>query len=223
MSVRVNKDTGQIYIYGIIGTEEFGGKVSDIDIVDALQEIGPRKAIVHINSIGGMVDIGIGIHSLLKAHKPGVEIINDGICASIATIIAMAGTVRKTTVGSRWMIHRVRGGVFGTADQMEKKAQEARIYDEATTAIYKEVLSIDENKLSQLLEAEAWFSADQAIEIGLATEKIGQKAVLRTKLAAWIENPPTDVLAACADEPEIVSFKARDTARIKSKSLSLSK
>lgn len=222
MSVRVNKTTGQMYLYGIIGSEDFGGKVSDVDIVDALQEIGDKRAIVHINSIGGMVDIGIGIYNLLKAHKPGVEIVNDGICASIATVIAMAGDVRKTTVGSRWMIHRVRGGVFGTAEQMEKKAAEARVYDEATTAIYKEALRIDDDKLGQMLDTETWFSADQALELGLATEKIGQKAVLKTKLAAWIENPPTDVLAACADEEPVVKVASVSNPQaIKAKSLLL--
>jgi len=202
--LKVNAKTGQVYLYGVIGGEDIGGDIAESDVIDALDSIKGRKAILHLNSPGGSVDAGIAIHSILTSYVPGVEVVNDGMCASIATVIAMAADVRKTTIGSRWMIHRVRGGVYGTVSQIEQRIAQMKAYDAATEAIYMNTLAIDQEQLASMLDVESWFSADDAVKYGLATEKIGAKATARPKIASWFQNAPAELIAACAGE-EVVS------------------
>lgn len=198
--IKVNKKTGQIYLYGVVGAEDFGGDFVESDVIDALAAIDGKPAVVHINSPGGSVDVGIAIHSLLKAYEPGVKVVNDAMCASIATVIAMAADVRQTTIGSRWMIHRVRGGAFGTVSDIEQRIVQMKAYDAATESIYANALAIDQEQLATMLDAESWFSADDAVKYGLATEKIGSKATAKPKIAAWFKNVPEELIAVCAQD-----------------------
>lgn len=216
--LKVNAKTGEIYLYGVIGPEQWGGDVGDVDMIDALAAIGNKRAKVRINSPGGVVDTGIAIHSLLSEHKAGVDVINDGLCASIATVIAMAGATRQTTIGSRWMIHRVRGMAFGTVAEIERSLAQMRAYDAATVEIYMNAMAVEKESLESLLDAETWFSADEAVANGLATEKTGTKSTARPRVAAWFKNPPAELIAACADT-EVVSIYPwkRELARLKGK------
>lgn len=196
--IRVNATTGEMFLYGIVGSVNVGGDFDEMDVIDALDQIGNKRAIVRINSPGGLVDAGIPIFNALKRHAGGVDTVNDGLAASIASVIAMAGEKRTTAKGSRWMIHRALSGVYGNANDIRKVLTQLEIYDASIVEIYQSVMA-DSTKIDEWLDAETWFTSQQSVDAGFATEVEGE-AVQQSRIAAWMRNPPADFIAACAGQ-----------------------
>ena len=107
-----------IYIYGEIGygfqdsiASEYG-YVTVKDVVKQLGSVGEaEEIIVHIHSNGGGVDEGFAIHDILRATGKKITTINEGMCASIATIILLAGDTRIATENSTTLIHFPTAGI----------------------------------------------------------------------------------------------------------------
>lgn len=202
--LKVNAKSGEIFLYGVVGSAEYGGDFGFNDVQDALDQLNGAHAHVRINSVGGVVDEGIPIYGLLSRYEGGVTTYNDSLAASIASIIMLASKDRVTAKGSRWMVHRAIGGTAGNVQDMERYLNQLRAYDQSMEEIYKSALG-DSIDIGAMLDAETWFTAEAAIESGLAT-KIEGDAKAKPRVAAWFKNSPVDLIAACADEP-VVKFK----------------
>lgn len=205
--LKVNAKTGEIFLYGVVGGQDYGGDFGESDVVDALDQLGGKRAKVRISSVGGLADAGIGIYNALKRYDGGVDTYNDSLAASAGSLIAMAGENRYTATGSRWMIHRAMGGVVGNHTDIKKYLAQLESYDQSVVQIYQSAFSIDTDKLEAMLDAETWFTSDQAIEIGLATALDGQTKA-KPAVAAWMKNPPAEMIAACAGQ-QIVSMRPK--------------
>jgi len=106
---------GHIFIQGIISPwqDKYAEDYGEVNIKQVTQQIqnnkDAEKLIIHIHSPGGDVDEGFGIHDILVAHGKAnnveIETSIEGLCASIATVIAMAGSTRMITENSEFMIH----------------------------------------------------------------------------------------------------------------------
>lgn len=166
---------GEIWIYGDI----MPFKWDDTDVtatsfkneLDELDDVNELK--VYINSGGGSVFEGIAIYNMLKRHKAKVNVYIDALAASIASVIAMAGDTIFMPKNSMMMIHNAWMMAVGNADELRKTADDLDRINESSNQAYRERnLTISEDELQSLLDAETWLSADECLQYGLCDELI---------------------------------------------------
>jgi ATP-dependent Clp protease protease subunit len=125
---------------------------------------------VRINSGGGDVFAGVAIHSMLKRHQANVTVYIDGLAASIASIIAMAGDKVIMPKGSMMMIHNPWSFTGGDANDFRKMADTLDAIRDSMIPIYADKTGMTSEEIIALLDAETWLSAEEAVEMGFATE-----------------------------------------------------
>ncbi len=136
---------------------------------------------VHLNSPGGDVFAGVTIANALREQQASkgrtVETIVDGIAASIASVIAMAGSKVTIADNALMMIHNPWSIALGEAKDFRKAADELDTIRNTIVATYKWHSSMSDKDIVKLMDAETWMDADEAIANGFATEKVeGLKA-----------------------------------------------
>lgn len=164
-------DRGEIYLYGIIGVSKdnfFGiDGISAKDFADDLKKLGAVKSIdLRINSDGGIVDDARAIYNLLVSHGATVNTHIDGIAASAASFVAMAGRTIDIAEGGFVMIHNARGGVFGTADDLRNMAKVFDDYNQSIRNTYQHRTGIADKQLKAWMDDETWFTAEDAKKNG---------------------------------------------------------
>lgn len=141
--------------------------VSQIEVVPEDEEIT-----VKINSVGGFVFDGWAIYNALKAHKAKVTVRIDGLAASIASIIAMAGEEIIIAQAAMLMIHKptVDGFWMGSmdADQLQKEANALNQIQSVLNDIYKSKTGLEADVIDSMINAETWITPSQAITLGFA-------------------------------------------------------
>ena len=170
---QINKKTdkkGEIFIYGDIVSEEwFANEVTAPGFKKQLDELGNVSEIdVHINSSGGNVFEGPAIY---KMHKAKINIYIDALAASIASVIAMSGDTIFMHKNSFLMIHNSWIMTVGNAKELRDTADLLDKTDEASNQAYLDrALNISEEELKELLDAETWLTASEALEKGFIDE-----------------------------------------------------
>lgn len=187
--LKVNAKSGEIFIYDVIGQDWFGGGITAVSVIEALDELKGKPAHVRINSPGGVADEGIAIYNALKRYEGGVTTYVDALAASAASIVALAGQTRNTSRGARWMIHRAIGGAMGNAADMNKMADMLARYDQSIIEIYSQYMDKPADEIESMMDAETWFSADESVAAGLSTAIDGE-ATEQPVGASWIRKPP---------------------------------
>ncbi|WP_053039268.1 head maturation protease, ClpP-related [Staphylococcus haemolyticus] len=173
---QINKKTdkkGEIFIYGDIVSEEwFANEVTAPGFKKQLDELGNVSEIdVHINSSGGNVFEGHAIYNMLKMHKAKINIYIDALAASIASVIAMSGDTIFMHKNSFLMIHNSWIMTVGNAKELRDTADLLDKTDEASNQAYLDrALNISEEELKELLDAETWLTASEALEKGFIDE-----------------------------------------------------
>ncbi|MCH4485476.1 head maturation protease, ClpP-related [Staphylococcus haemolyticus] len=164
---------GEIFIYGDIVSEEwFANEVTAPGFKQQLDELGNVSEIdVHINSSGGNVFEGHAIYNMLKMHKAKINIYIDALAASIASVIAMSGDTIFMHKNSFLMIHNSWIVTVGNAKELLDTADLLDKTDEASNQAYLDrALNISEEELKELLDAETWLTASEALEKGFIDE-----------------------------------------------------
>lgn len=192
----VNTETGELFLYGPIGPKFFEDGITAESVVEALAEIGNRPAIVRVNSPGGSVNDGIAIYHALRRHAAGVEAYIDSLAASIASVIPLAAERRVTNAGSRWMVHRAMTFAMGNVNDMRQAIDALEAGDRALLEIYGSRLGKDAAEVEALMDRETWFTSQEAIDFGLATEHGDEEAKEPAVMASWFENAPADLKLA---------------------------
>lgn len=157
---------GNIFING-----EIGQNVHLVDIVKQVQ--GQPFATmfnVHINSIGGSVDVGFDIYNYLKSLNVPITTIGSGVVASIATVIFMAGNERKLRKNTEFMIHLPSGSVSGTSSDIEAYSEMIKKYDKKLIDFYVESTGLQKEAIEPFLKNETWLSIDDAFDFKFVTE-----------------------------------------------------
>lgn len=136
-----------------------------------LDELGNVSQInVHINSYGGEVAEGLAIYSALRRHKARVRTTCDGFACSIASVIFMAGDERLMSDASLLMIHNAWTSAIGVnAADLRKLADDMDTITSASKSAYMARVSITEDELTELMDAETWISPADAVDMGFAT------------------------------------------------------
>jgi len=155
----------EILLYGFIGgwegtnAEDFHGELQSV-AADA------KKVIVRINSGGGSVFEAVAIYNTLAGLSAEVETRVEGVAASAATLIAMAGDEIRICENAFFMVHEARGGTFGTAPQIR---QYLDLLDRANQSIlltYAARTGIPEADLREYMAQDTWMTAAEALEAG---------------------------------------------------------
>lgn len=169
-----NEETNEadINIFGDITSwdwEEFG-EMSAHTLSKQLEELGDVNTInVHISSYGGEVKEGLAIYNALKNHKAKIRTYCDGFACSIASVIFMAGDERIMSKSSLLMIHNAWVYASGNANELRKQAEDLDKITQASINAYMEHVSISEEELKSLLDAESWLTYDECLDMRFAT------------------------------------------------------
>ena len=146
-------------------------------IREALDAIGDATEVeVLISSLGGDVDAALQIYDALaeKAAKCRVTTIVTGLCASAATVIACAGSVRKISPTSLYLIHKCWGRCVGNENELKQYLDFQQKVNEQMMKIYRRVFKGKNSELDDLMEAAngngKWITAEEAVNYGFATE-----------------------------------------------------
>lgn len=178
---------GKIYISGLIGS--FGDEVG-VELIDVISQVKKQPDAtsfqVFINSEGGVVDTGFDIYNYLKSLGLPITTVGNGLVASIATVIFMAGSKRIIAPNTQFMIHLPMGGIeMATADEMEEYAKGTREVENKLISFYSKELNLGKEALTPLLKKESWLNTEQLKDLGFVTTeteiKIAARAILKNK------------------------------------------
>ena len=161
-------ERAELFIYGAIGSDWDDGDVTASQFVRDLRNITASSLDLHINSPGGLVFDGVAIYSALKNHAASVDVYVDGIAASAASFVAMAGDSVTIEKPAKMMIHDARGLVLGNASDMTEMAGLLDELSNTIAGIYADRAGGEIGTWRDRMRAESWFSASQAVEAGLA-------------------------------------------------------
>jgi ATP-dependent Clp protease protease subunit len=131
--------------------------------------------VININSNGGDVFAGIAMYNTIKNHKGKTTINIDGLAASIASVIAMAGDEIIMPKNSLMMIHNAWTFAFGNASDFRKLADDMDKIGNSIIETYMSRTTESREAIQKLLDKETWLSADEALKLNLCTEVTGEK------------------------------------------------
>ena len=131
---------------------------------------GKGPVTVWLNSPGGDCIAASQIYTMLMDYKDDVTVKIDGIAASAASVIAMAGTKVLMAPTALMMIHNPMTGAYGNHTDMEKAIEMLDEVKESILNAYEIKTSLSRAKLSHLMDSETWMNANKAIELGFADD-----------------------------------------------------
>ena len=184
-------DTAEISIYDEIG---FWG-VSAASFAQDLKDCGNnlKQINLHIHSPGGDVFDGIAIYNLLKNHPANVTVYIDGLAASMASVIAMAGNEVIMPENAMMMIHKPWGIQGGDAEDMRKYADLLDKVENTLIPAYANKTGKTPEELAEMLSAETWLNGKECVEQGFAdklAEPLVAMASIKSRKLEDFENMP---------------------------------
>ena len=219
----------ELVLTGTVGAYWFEDGFTAAEVSGALARLGRDTDIVaRLNSGGGIATEGTAIHAAFAAHKGKVDIVVEGIAASAASIIAMAGDSVTMALGAVMMIHDASTIAFGDASEFQKRLGELDAISGAMASIYADRTGKPAAEMRTLMKAETWFTADEAVAAGFADAVGAEPAAGRAEPSAFAyrayARAPAPVLAL-ADRrgwslPAIPAASAAPTARTEEQSMS---
>lgn len=158
---------GEITLYGTIGQDFWGDGVSASQFKDTLDGLGEVESIrLLINSGGGDVFDATAIYNMLVKHPAPVTVEIEGVAASAATLIAMAGDEIHIAENAHFMIHAASGLAWGNAEQLKQYLKLLSNADKLIRLTYSTRTGIDDAELEDLMSFDNWMTADEAFELG---------------------------------------------------------
>ena len=165
-----------LFLNGTIAEESwFDDDVTPQIFKDELNS-GSGDIIVWINSPGGDCIAAAQIYNMLMDYKGNVTVKIDGIAASAASVIAMAGTKVLVSPVSMLMIHNPMTVAYGNSAEMQKAIDMLGSVKDSILNAYEIKTGLSRTKLSHLMDAETWMDANKAIELGFADELMQRSA-----------------------------------------------
>ena len=193
-----NGRAGELFLYGeIAGESWYSDDVTPAMFQRELAALGEIDSLdVYINSPGGDAFAGITIYNILHRHKAEVTVTIDGLAASAASIVAMAGDVIRMPENATMMIHNAWTFAAGNAEELRHTADELEQLDQQMAGLYAARAGISEEEAAALMEAETWMDGKAAQEMGFADEVVeNKKAAACADREKWFKNykhPPKE-------------------------------
>lgn len=180
---QADPDEAEVMLYDEVGG--WYGATADQFIAD-LRGITSPNIRLRVNSPGGQVFEGIAISNALRSHPANVVVQIDGIAASIASVIAMAGDRVEMAPNTMLMIHDASGLCMGNAEDMEEMAELLDLISDNIADAYAAKAGGTRESWREQMRAESWFLPEDAVKAGLADE-----AITMPKTGTPVEEPPT--------------------------------
>jgi len=170
---------GELLLYGEISDFTWwGDEVTPRQFREDMEALGDIDELrIYTNSPGGDVFAGQAILSMLKRHSAHKVVYVDGLAASAASIVAMAGDVIRMPRNAMMMIHNVWTVVAGDANDLREVADALDRITESVVAAYKEKTGLDDEEIRRMMDVETWMTAEEAVEKGFADEIEDTRAV----------------------------------------------
>ena len=201
------KKKGELTLYGdISSTSWWGDEVTPKQFkadMDALGEIDELD--IFINSGGGDVFAGQAIYSILKRKNATKTVYVDGLAASIASVIAMAGDKIIIPRNAMMMIHNPYTWTAGNSEELRKMADDLDKIRESIVNTYEDKTGLEREKIIELMDAETWMTAEDAKEYGFADEVGDEKEVAASVGGFFMSkyrNMPKNLIPHIEPEPE---------------------
>lgn len=173
-----NDESRTLFLNGEISDETwYGDEVTPKMFKEELQD-GEGDITVWINSPGGDVFAAAQIYNMLMDYKGNVTVKIDGLAASAASVIAMAGTEVQMSPVAMMMIHNPATIAIGDSSEMKKAIDMLDEVKESIMNAYEIKTGLSRSKISHLMDAESWFNAKKAVELGFADKLLFSKEEL---------------------------------------------
>lgn len=195
-----------IFLYDhIVSSEaeaEWWGGVAPESFVKAVYAVDPSHTInLRVNSPGGSVFAARAMEHALRAHKGKVVVHIDGLAASAATFVSMAGDEIVMSKGAMFMIHKAWTGMWGNAEDLRKEADLLDKIDGTLAETYADKTGKDIAAITEWMAAETWFTAQEALDAGFATSIADKEAQASVWNLSAYDNAP-QLERAPAPEPD---------------------
>ena len=214
----INLESGQeaeeriLFMNGVIAEESW----FDDDVTPALFKdelnAGTGDITLWINSPGGDCVAAAQIYNMLMDYKGSVTVKIDGIAASAASVIAMAGTKVLMSPVSMMMLHNPMTIAYGNSDEMQKAIEMLDSVKDSIINAYEIKTGLSRAKLSHLMDAETWMDANKAVELGFAdgilqraeqsSDVIAPTASMMYSRVNVVNSLMEKIAAKCAIEPK---------------------
>jgi len=186
----------EILIYDVIGSFDLTAK----NVIEQLNDANGEDILVRINSVGGDVFEGMAMYNALKKYEGNVKVEIEGLSASMASIIMLAGDEVSASENSLIMVHNPSAGVMGESKDLNKRAELLDKMKSQMVTIYKGKSTISEEEIISMMDEETWFTADEAMAVGLidnVTEAIKVAAhfdlkTITNKIPEWVSEKYTN-------------------------------
>ncbi len=165
-----NDDKGMYNFFGVQST-------CPNDVKKALDLAGGENVDIYINSGGGDIFSATEIYSVIRSYKGNTKIHVTGIAASAASVIMCAGSCDISPT-SMVMIHNVSTVAGGDFRDFRHESETLRKADKAMCQAYVLKTGKSEDELLALMDKETWFTAKEAVELGLCDELAGREVLI---------------------------------------------
>lgn len=167
-----NSGIGELYMYGDISNYSWWeDDISPKSFKNDLDDLGDIETLnIYINSGGGDVFAGQAIYNILKRHKATKNIHIDGIAASIASVIAMAGDNIIMPSNALMMIHDPWTWGVGGIEDFERLLNSLNKIKDSIANVYVEKTGLTKEEINNYMTDETWFTADEALELGFINQ-----------------------------------------------------
>ncbi len=201
MTANAAQKSAEIQIYEHIGENWWTGEgISARKFNRDLKALGDINHItLRINSPGGAVFEGNTIYNILRSHPATVHVVIDGLAASIASIIAMAGDSIEMPENAYMMIHNPSSCICGESRDMRKLADMLDTLKEGLVATYVNRTGMDKATIVKMMDDETWMTAEMAVDMGFAdkvTEPVKAAALFEPAAFGTFRHMPKSVAAA---------------------------
>lgn len=159
----------EIFIYGdIVSDAWFDEEVTAKTFIDAVSSNKGKDLDIRINSSGGNVFQGLAIYNTIRAHPKRTRVYIDGVAASIAGVIAMAGDEVYMAENAFLMLHNPWGVAIGDADDLRKQADIQDKIRDGMIKSYQSRVAMTDAEITAVMDAETWYTAEEAVSLGFA-------------------------------------------------------
>lgn len=192
----------EVFIYDVIG-DSFFDSVSAKDFVEEINQLKDAETlVVRINSPGGLVFDGLTIYNALVQHPAKIITRIDGLAASAASIVALAGDTVEMADNAMFMIHNAWNLAIGDHREMAKAAEILKKIDGTLVTTYVAKTGLPEKTIRAFMDAETWFSAEEAHEQGFIDTVLNAApvAALTGFDLSMFKNPPAALMQQAPEE-----------------------
>lgn len=189
----------EIKLYGPIASGrswfDNGDSVTANDFIKDLESFGGKDLTVRINSPGGDVFAAHAIHNQLLAYKGNVTVVIDGLCASAATIVAVAGKKIVMPANALFMIHNPAIGLddYYGAEDLSKVLNALKGVKDSIIAAYRKRCKLSDAEISKMMDAETWMGAQECLDKGFIDEIAGTVKAVRNGNSLIINSLTVDL------------------------------